>query len=105
MQESYYIFNKDGEVIAIFQEEAYAIDYLYHLGLERDSCRIGILGESVFDFNQHDAKYHLKQNHINSYMHKDCKKFRFIDKYEGYCFFIDENVKPYERCCNAIDKR
>ena len=103
MQTSYYIFDDEGAVIAIFKDEEFARDYLYHLGITEDYCKIGILNDNVFIFEEHDAKYHMQQSSLNTYMHQDCKRFKRISEEIGYCFLTDENVVPYGDACNAIE--
>ena len=107
MQEVYYIFDGDGEVIAIFKDEEFARDYLYHLGVDEEFCRIGILGESVFRFEEHDAKYYKigEDSSLRIKTHNECKRFRvaYEDDMEGYCFLTDENVMAYDKCCSMID--
>lgn len=105
MQTSYYIFDDEGEVIAIFKDESFARDYLYHLGVDEEYCRIGVLGENVFQFDEHDAKYHtLTDSSLKIKTHKDCKRFRqrFNDDEEGYCFLTDEQVSAHDRSCSMI---
>ncbi|MBO5476315.1 MAG: hypothetical protein J6A15_00990 [Clostridia bacterium] len=105
MKESYYIFDNEGEVMAIFRDEAFAIDYLNYLGLSEENCSIGVLSESVFNFENHNIKYHLKDPSLIQYMHKDCRRFRSVNKDMGYCFYTDEQVEPYEKCCTAIERK
>ena len=100
----YYIFDDEGNVIAIFSDEAFARDYLYHLGIDEDYCKIGMLGESVFDFDQHDAKYYtLQDSSLKVKVHKDCKRFKKIDDETGYCFLTDEQVNACDNSCTMID--
>lgn len=106
MQESYYIFTDEGEVIAIFQSEDFARDYLDHLGLDESYCSIGILSDNVFNFQEHDAKYHtLDSSLLNGLMHMDCKRYRPISESIGYCFFVDEKINGYRKCCTMIEER
>lgn len=108
MQTSYYIFDDEGEVIAIFKNEEFARDYLYHLGVDEEYCRIGMLGESVFNFEEHDSiHYTLQDSSLKVKTHKDCKRFRqpFTDTDEGYCFLTDEQVHAHDRGCSMIEVR
>ena len=104
MQRSYYIFDNEGKVIAIFTSEAFARDYLYHLGLDEDYCRIGILSENVFDFSQHDSKYHtFKDSSLRVKTHNECRRFRELNSDGvGYCFMVNEQVNGYEQGCSMI---
>lgn len=106
MQTSYYIFDDEGEVIAIFKDEAFARDYLYHLDVNEEYCRIGMLSENVFIFEEHDAKFYtLQDSSLSIKTHKDCSRFKIahIDDEEGYCFLTDEKVNAHEQCCTMID--
>lgn len=101
--EAYYIFDNEGEVLAIFKDKEFALDYLYYLEADEDNCKIGILNKSVFAFEEHDATYHLKDPRIYNHIHKECKRFRAVDEDLGYCFYTDEQVKPYDICCTTIE--
>lgn len=106
MQTVYYIFDTDMNVIAIFKDEEFARDYLYHLGIDEEYCKKGMLGKSVFKFDEHDAKYYnFKDSSLNSKMHKDCKRFKKVYEYdeEGYCFLMDEKVYGYDEACTMIE--
>lgn len=102
----FYIFDDEENVIAIFTEEGFARDYLYHIGVAEDNCKIGVLSKNIFDFQQHDAKYHtLQESSLVRKIHQDCKRFRRIDDLVGYCFLMDEKVNPYEQCCTMIEEK
>lgn len=104
MQTSYYIFDDEGEVVAIFKDEAFARDYLYHLGVDEEYCKIGMLSENVFQFSEHDAKYHmLTDSSLKIKTHQDCRRFKqLFDGEEGYCFLTDEAVNAHDRSCSMI---
>lgn len=104
----YYIFDDEKNVIAIFIDEAFARDYLYHIGADEDNCKIGILSSNVFDFQQHDAKYHtLQDSSLQRKTHHDCRRFRAIDAdgLIGYCFLTDEKVNGYKPCCTMVEEK
>ena len=104
----YYIFDEDENVIAIFTDEAFARDYLYHIGANEGNCKIGVLSENTFDFQQHDAKYHtLQDSSLQRKVHKDCKRFKALntDEVVGYCFLTDEKVNAYQSCCTMIEEK
>ena len=99
----YYILDDEGETIAIFKDEEFARDYLYHLGLDEEYCKIGVLGKNTFMFDQHDAKYHtLQDSSLKVKSHYECDRFRRINDDIGYCFFRDDTVNAYNRACSAI---
>lgn len=62
MKLSYYILNENDEVTAIFQNEEYARDYLDYMGLSENYCKKGVVNESIFRFEEHDAKYHTMED-------------------------------------------
>ena len=106
MQESYYIFTDEGEVIAIFQSEDFARDYLYHLGLDESSCRIGMLPDNVFNFEEHDAKYYtMEDSSLDTISHRECIRYRPITDVVGYCFFIDDKVNGFKKGCTMAEKK
>lgn len=99
----YYILDDEGKTIAIFKDEDFARDYLYHLGLDEDYCKLGVLSKNVFIFDQHDAKYHtLEDSSLKVKSHQECNRFRRLSNDTGYCFFRDEAVYAYNRACSAI---
>lgn len=108
MQLVYYIFDDAGNVLAIFNSEELAIDYLEHMFMDESNCKQGVVGESIFRFEEHDAKYHtLKDSSITEKRHLDCKRFVKLHESEddstGYCFFIDEMVDGLDSACNLIE--
>lgn len=106
MQQVFYIFDDEGEVIAIFKDEEFARDYLYHLGVDEEYCRVGMLADSVFSFAEHDAKYYtFKDSSLKMKTHKDCTRFKVAnpDDEEGFCFLTDEEVNAYDECCTMVD--
>ena len=104
MQKVYYIFDYDGDVIAIFKNEDFARDYLYHLGIDEEYCKIGMLSDSVFFFEEHDAKYHtFEDSSLKIKTHKDCRRFKKFNDEEGYCFLTDERVNAYDKSCSMIE--
>ena len=106
MQESYYIFTNEGEVIAIFQSEDFARDYLYHLGLDEGCCKIGMLPDNTFNFEEHDSKYHTMENSsLNTLSHRECSRYRPITESVGYCFLTDEQVNGFKKCCTMVEEK
>ena len=105
MQKSYYIFNDDGEVIAIFKEEEFARDYLDHMGLPEDNCGIGMLPENVYVFAEHNAKYYMESPTLKQSVHKNCRRFKQIDDTCGYCFLTNETVEAYGHNCTMIEEK
>lgn len=109
MQLVYYIFNDLGEVLAIFTSEELAIDYLEHMFMDESNCKQGMLGESVFRFEEHDAKYHTMQDSsIEKKRHIECKRFKKFHQSDddlGYCFFMDEIVNGLDLACNMIEAK
>ena len=104
----YYIFDEDENVIAIFTDEAFARDYLYHIGANEEKCKIGMISSRVFNFDEHDAKYHtLQDSSLKRKIHRDCKRFKEIDSNGviGYCFLTDEKVNGYKTCCTMIEEK
>lgn len=102
----YYIFDDEGNVIAIFNDESFARDYLYHIGADEEFCRIGVLSENVFDFQQHDAKYHtLEDSSLKMKLHRECRRFRPMTENVGYCFLMDEQVDAYDKACTMMEKK
>jgi hypothetical protein len=104
MQKSYYIFNDDGDVLAIFKNEEFARDYLDHMGLNEDYCGIGMLSENVYVFEEHNAKYYMESPTLKQSMHKHCRRFKQVDDNTGYCFLTNEMVAPYDKNCTMIEE-
>ena len=99
----YYILDDEGQTIAIFKDEDFARDYLYHLGLDEEYCRLGVLSNNIFMFEQHDAKYHtLEDSSLKVKSHYECSRFKRINDDIGYCFFRDEPVYTHNKACSAI---
>lgn len=115
MQTCYYIFNDIGDVIAIFKNKEFAQDYLDHMMMPEDNCRIGMLADNVFRFEEHDAKYHtLQDSSLKDKRHMDCDKFHQYyvtsvtpssEMTKGYCFLNDIVVDAFDKACNIIQER
>lgn len=108
MKLSYYILNEHDEVIAIFKDEEYARDYLDHIGLSEVYCKKGVVNESIFRFEEHDAKYHtMEDSSLNKKQHMQCRRFRYydIENDYGYCFLIDEILEGHDDACGMISER
>jgi len=105
MQRSYYIFNDDGDILAIFKDEEFARDYLDHMGLKEQNCGIGMLPDNIYIFEEHNAKYYMEQPTLKQSIHKNCRRFKEIDKGVGYCFLMNETVNAYDSNCTMIEER
>ena len=105
MQKSYYIFNEDGDIIAIFKEEEFAKDYLDHMGLKEHNCGIGMLPDNTYIFEEHNAKYYMESPILKQSIHKHCCRFRQIDEYTGYCFLMNETVSAYDPNCTMMEEK
>ena len=108
MKLSYYILNEDDEVIAIFKDEEYARDYLDYMMISEDYCKKGVVNESIFRFEEHDAKYHtMEDSSLNKKQHMQCRRFRYYDVENdyGYCFLIDEILEGHDDACGMISER
>lgn len=105
---AYYILDNENKVIAIFKNEEYARDYLEHMIIEEDNCKIGIIPESIFRFDEYDAKYHtMRDSSLNKKQHMQCRRFRCYDIEDdsGYCFLTDQIIQGHDRACGMIERR
>ena len=108
MKLSYYILNENDEVIAIFKDEEYARDYLDYMMIPEEYCKKGVVNESVFRFEEHDAKYHtMEDSSLKKKQHIQCRRFRYYDVENdyGYCFLIDEIIQGHDDACSMIRER
>lgn len=105
MQKSYYIFNYNGDVLAIFKDEEFARDYLDHMGLKEHNCGIGMLPDSIYIFEEHNAKYYMESPTLKKSMHKNCRRFKQLDDDIGYCFLMNEAVDPYAPNCTMMEEK
>lgn len=107
MKQVYYILNDLNETIAIFTEEYFAREYLAYMDMDINNCRIGMLADNIFRFDEHDAQYYtLEDSHINKRRCIECNKFKAFSEIEdnGYCFFIDEAVNGLQQACNLFEE-
>lgn len=111
MKQCYYILDDMSNVIAIFQNEEFARDYLDHMLMEEDNCHIGVLADNVFRFEEHDAKYFtLKDSSLKQKRHQHCKRFTFfnlkdISDDKGYCLLRDDIVNGLDQACGMIEEQ
>lgn len=105
MKKAYYILNDIEETIAIFTEEYFAREYLAYMDMDVSNCRIGMLADNIFRFNEHDAKYYtLEDSHIDKKCCVECVRFKPYNEWnnDGYCFYIDEEVNGMQEACNLF---
>ena len=110
MQLSYFIINDINEVIAIFTDEVLAREYLEYMMMDDSNCKIGMLPDSTFWFEEHDAKYYtLENSSLDTKRCMDCSRFKEYNNDNGeslgYCFLNDEMVDAFQKACNLLQEK